>query len=68
MSARSGAGGGRGWSGGGEDGGRAGGATARTVIGKMREVEGLRVKRGEVRPEDSVSQVSSVRSGRSGRR
>jgi hypothetical protein len=71
VSARSGGGAaGRGWggAGGGDGGAGGGGGTARTVIGKMREVEGLRVKRGAVRPEDSVSQVSSVRSGRSGRR
>lgn len=52
--------------GGGTGGGGDGDGTGdtRTVIGKMRDLQGLGVRGGEVRPEDSVSQVSSVRSGR----
>ncbi|ETN44337.1 uncharacterized protein HMPREF1541_10517 [Cyphellophora europaea CBS 101466] len=52
-------GGGRGGGGRGEDEG-----AAKTVVGKMRDVARLKVREAEVRPEDSVSQVSSVRSGR----
>ena len=38
-----------------------------SVVGKIREQKGMRLTKREVGPEDSVSQVSSVRSSRRGR-
>ena len=60
---RGGGGGGGGHESRGEDSNARGGrettinSRAKTVIGKMRDVRNLRVRAGEVRPEDSVSQV-----------